>query len=83
MHYLKVKFKTMSQLKSMMNLESEMQVRAAGGLLQVLQDEMLIDPVKNTECGVTLLQIHNISEHSMYSQPFFHSDIVFRTLYSS
>ena len=77
MYYLKIEFKTMSQLKSMMNLESEMQVRAAGGLLQVLQDEMLIDPVKNTECGTTLLQIHNISEHSMYTHPFFYSDIVF------
>lgn len=55
----------MLQLKSMINLESEMQVRAAGGLLQILHDEMLIDLVKNIECETNLLQIHSISEHSM------------------
>ena len=63
----------MLQLKSMMNLESEMQVRAAGGLLQILQDEMLIDQVKYIESETTVLQIHSISEHSMYTLLFFHA----------
>ncbi|KAI5059273.1 hypothetical protein GOP47_0025592, partial [Adiantum capillus-veneris] len=52
-------------LKSMMNLNNEMQVRAAGGLLEILQEEMLIDPVKHNDYETNMLQIHSISEISM------------------
>lgn len=52
-------------LKSMMNLDSEMQVRAAGGLLEILQEEMLIDPIKHSEYETNILQIHGVSEISL------------------
>ncbi|MCO5604858.1 hypothetical protein L7F22_059032 [Adiantum nelumboides] len=55
----------MSTLKSMMNVNNEMQVRAAGGLLEILQEEMLIDPIKHNDYETNVLQIHSILEISM------------------
>ena len=49
----------------MMNLDSEVQVRAASGLLSILQQELLIDAV-NEEYRTSLVQIESICELSLY-----------------
>ncbi len=54
------------QLNSFMNLDSEMQVRAAGGLLAVLQQKMLVGASDVEEYKMTPVQIESISELSLY-----------------
>lgn len=50
----------------MMNLDSEMQVRSAGGLLSILQQEMLIDALNDEEFRISPVQIESICELSLY-----------------
>ncbi|KAH7281530.1 hypothetical protein KP509_36G052100 [Ceratopteris richardii] len=52
-------------LKSMMNINNEIEVRAAGGLLETLQEEMLIDLVKHNDQEPNMLHIQSIAEISM------------------
>ncbi|KAH9542022.1 hypothetical protein CY35_14G093100, partial [Sphagnum magellanicum] len=52
-------------LNSFMNLDSEMQVRAAGGLLAVLQQKMLVGASDVEEYKMTPVQIESISELSL------------------
>eukprot|EP00249_Psilotum_nudum_P000758 c12865_g1_i2 orf=213-1853(+) len=52
-------------LNSMMNLDSEMQVRAAGGLLTMLQEELLVDTIDMKKYETCTIQIQTISEISL------------------
>ncbi len=58
------------QLNSMMNLDSEMQVRAAGGLLSILQQEMIIDAMDIEDYEISPVQIESICELSRYPPLF-------------
>ncbi|KAH7281533.1 hypothetical protein KP509_36G052100 [Ceratopteris richardii] len=49
----------------MMNINNEIEVRAAGGLLETLQEEMLIDLVKHNDQEPNMLHIQSIAEISM------------------
>jgi len=50
----------------MMNLDSEMQVRAAGGLLAILLQEMLIDAAHVEDRRISPVEIESICELSLY-----------------
>jgi len=50
----------------MMNLDSDMQVRAAGALLAILQQEMLIDAAQVEDRRISPIQIELICELSLY-----------------
>ncbi|KAJ7535261.1 hypothetical protein O6H91_12G025400 [Diphasiastrum complanatum] len=52
-------------LNSMINLQSEMQVRAAGGLLAILQQELIIGGIGAAEGDMGLPPIQRISELSL------------------
>ncbi|XP_002967541.2 DNA mismatch repair protein MSH5 isoform X2 [Selaginella moellendorffii] len=51
-------------LNTLMNLESEMQVRAAGALIAILQQELMPES-SDAEDGVSRLRIFNVSELSL------------------
>lgn len=54
------------QLNSMINLESDMQVRAAGALVAILQEEMILDSL-DQDAGVdSRVTLGSITEISLY-----------------